>query len=48
LPSLQTLLEAIAALPDDVRQDLLSRLREIYGVPPPASAQQMGLGLSED
>jgi len=48
LPSLQTLLEAIAALPDDVRLDLLSRLREIYGVPPPTSAQQMGLGLTED
>jgi ribonuclease HI len=48
LLTLQTLLEAIAALPEDVRQDLLSRLREIYGVPVPAPAEQMGLGLSED
>ena len=48
MPTLQTLLEAIAALPEDVRQDLLSRLREIYGVPVPAPARQMGLGLDEE
>lgn len=43
--SVQRLLEQIAALPDDERQDLLSRLREIYGVPAPA--RQVGLGLSD-
>ena len=48
MATLQTLLEAIAALPEDVRQDLLARLREIYGVPAPAPARQIGLGLSED
>jgi ribonuclease HI len=48
LPTLQPLLEAIAALPEDVRQDLLSRLREIYGVPAPTAARQIGLGLDED
>lgn len=41
--SLQDLLEAIAALPEGERQDLLRRLREIYGSPPPA--RQMGLDL---
>lgn len=44
--SVQSLLEAIAALSEAERHNLLSRLREIYGVPPPA--QQMGLGLAED
>lgn len=44
--SVQSLLEAIAALSEAERQNLLSRLREIYGVPPPA--RQMGLGLAED
>ena len=48
MPTLQTLLEAIAALPEEVRQDLLSRLREIYGEPARAPAQQMGLGLGDD
>ena len=46
MPTLQSLLEAIAALPEDERQDLLSRLREVYGVPAPA--RQLGLGLSEN
>ena len=44
--TIQSLLEEIAALPEDERQDLLSRLREIYGVPAPS--RQMGLGLSEN
>jgi ribonuclease HI len=48
LATLQSLLEAIAALPEEARLDLLSRLREIYGVPPPASARQMGLNLNSD
>jgi ribonuclease HI len=43
--TIQTLLEAIAALTDAERQDLLARLRELYGVPAPAPARQMGLGL---
>ncbi len=43
--TIQGLLEAIAALSEPERQDLLSRLREIYGVPAPL--QQMGLGLSQ-
>ena len=41
------MLEDIAALPEAERHDLLARLREIYGVPPPQLAQQIGLGLSE-
>jgi len=44
--TIQSLLEEIAALPEDERQDLLSRLREIYGVPAPS--RQIGLGLSEN
>ena len=44
--TLQSLLEAIAALSETDRQELLSRLREIYGVPPPG--RQMGLGLAAD
>jgi len=47
LPALQRLLEAIAALPEAERQDLLARLREIYGVPAPKPAQQIGLELGE-
>lgn len=43
--SIQSLLEAIAALSETERLDLLSRLREIYGVPPPA--RQIGLGLPQ-
>jgi ribonuclease HI len=48
--SIQDLLESIAALSDAERQDLLSRLREIYGVPAPAPppARQMGLALGEE
>src|SRR5215510_12788812 len=42
--SVQSLLEAIASLPEADRLDLLSRLREIYGVPPPG--RQMGLDLA--
>jgi ribonuclease HI len=42
--TVQNLLETIAALPEDERQELLSRLREIYGLPAPA--RQMGLGLA--
>jgi ribonuclease HI len=47
-PTLQQLLEAIAALPDPERTELLARLRDIYGQPRPAAAQQMGLDLSEN
>ncbi len=47
MPTIQNLLEAIAALRDDERRDLLARLREIYGVPVPAPAHQIGLGLSD-
>ena len=43
--TIQRLLEAIAALSETDRQELLARLREIYGRPAPA--QQMGLGLPE-
>jgi ribonuclease HI len=43
--TIQGLLEAIAALSEPERQDLLSRLREIYGVPPPL--RQMGLDLPQ-
>lgn len=39
------MLEAIAALPEAERQDLLARLRELYGVAAEAPARQMGLGL---
>ena len=42
--SVQTILEAIAQLSDEERAELLARLREIYGTPPPA--RQMGLDLS--
>ena len=45
--TLQRLLETIAALPEPERQDRLARLHEIYGVPAPRPAQQIGLGLSE-
>lgn len=44
--TIQQLLEAIAALPDSERTDLLARLWALYGpetAPPPA--RQMGLGL---
>jgi len=40
---IQQLLEAIAALPESERADLLQRLAEIYPAPP--LARQMGLGL---
>ena len=43
---IQSLLEAIAALAEGERQDLLRRLREIYGVPGPS--RQMGLGLVDE
>jgi ribonuclease HI len=52
--TIQSLLEEIAGLPEDERQDLLSRLREIYGVlapsrQTPAPPQvRVGLGLSEN
>jgi len=42
--TIQSLLESIAALSEPERQDLLARLREIYGVPPPG--RQMGLDLA--
>ena len=45
-PTLQQLLETIAALPEPERTELLARLRNIYGQPAPASARQMGLDLS--
>ena len=45
-PTLQHLLETIAALPDPERAELLARLRDIYGQPVPASARQMGLDLN--
>jgi ribonuclease HI len=41
--SIQQILEEIAALPEAERADLLSRLREVYGLPAPA--RQMGLAL---
>jgi ribonuclease HI len=41
--NVQSLLEAIAALPEAERQDLLARLRELYGSPPPP--RQMGFAL---
>ncbi len=43
--TLQELLEAIAALPETERRDLLDRLREIYGNLAPA--RQIGLSLPE-
>jgi ribonuclease HI len=43
--SVQGLLEAIAALSEAERQDLLARLREIYGAPAPL--RQMGMGLTQ-
>ena len=47
MPTLQGLLEGIAGLPEAERQDLLARLREIYGLPAPRPAQQIELGLGE-
>ena len=44
MATLQDLLEAIAALPEAERADLLARLRELYGAPPPP--RQMDLGLT--
>jgi ribonuclease HI len=41
--AVQKLLEEIAGLTEAERADLLSRLRELYGAPPPP--RQMGLGL---
>jgi probable phosphoglycerate mutase len=41
----QEILEAIAALSEAERRDLLSRLREIYEAPP--RAQPLGLGLGQ-
>ncbi len=41
--SVQSLLESIALLPEAERAELLARLREIHGAPPPP--RQMGLGL---
>jgi ribonuclease HI len=41
--NIQSLLEAIAALPEAERQDLLARLRELYGLPAPP--RQMGFAL---
>jgi len=41
----QQLLEAIAALPETERRDLLSRLRELYGTTPPP--KQISLALDE-
>jgi probable phosphoglycerate mutase len=48
--SIQHLLESIAALSVADRQDLISRLREIYGVPAPAPlpARQIGLALGDE
>lgn len=43
--TLQQILEAIAALTDSERRDLLARLRELYGTPPPA--RQLGLTLTD-
>jgi ribonuclease HI len=43
--TIQDLLEAIAALPADERDDLLARLRELYDTSNAAPATQMGLGL---
>lgn len=43
---LQDLLEAIAALPEAERADLLARLHELYGPAGAAPAQQLGLGLT--
>ncbi len=42
----QQILEAIAALPDSERSDLLSRLRELYGIPAAPLARQLGLTLA--
>jgi ribonuclease HI len=42
--TVQSLLEAIAHLDEAERADLLARLREVYGAPPPA--RQMGLDLT--
>jgi len=43
----QQILEAIAALPDSERSDLLSRLRELYGIPAAPPARQLGLTLAD-
>ncbi len=43
--TLQELLEAIAALPEAERADLLARLRELYGPASALPAQQLGFGL---
>jgi ribonuclease HI len=45
--TIQQLLEAIASLSEPERQDLLARLREIYGVPPPGRQMDLGLGGDE-
>ncbi|MEP7358151.1 MAG: reverse transcriptase-like protein [Anaerolineales bacterium] len=45
-PTLQQLLETIAALPAPERTELLARLRDIYGQPAPAPVRQIGLDLS--
>lgn len=42
--SVQSILEAIAALGDAERRDLLARLREIYGAPAPARQISLNLG----
>ena len=44
----QQILEAIAALSESERHDLLSRLRERYGTPTAPPARQLGLTLSDD
>ena len=44
----QQILEAIAALSESERHDLLSRLRELYGTPTAPPARQLGLTLSDD
>lgn len=44
--TIQQILEAIAALPEADRQDLLARLRDVYGGGPvPVPTRQMGLDL---
>ena len=45
MSAVQQILEAIAALPEAERSDLLSRLRELYGAASPG--KQLTLGLAE-
>ncbi len=45
--SVQSLLEAIAALNAAERNDLLARLREIYGNGAPGPSRQLAMGLDE-